>query len=142
MFMTGVPLRVSGRWSQCHHHHHRVRGAVFAPGKGDRTLTVTVRDVPERHRYEIHDGEQRVGLSTYKLTDDTITFIHTEVDPAFGGRGLAKQLVEFELDDARRRGLAVLPMCPYVRKVIAENPTTYLDLVPAAERARFDLPTD
>jgi len=103
-------------------------------------LTVTVRDVPERHRYEIRDGEQRVGLSTYKLTDNTITFIHTEVDPAFGGRGLAKQLVEFELDDARRRGLAVLPSCPYVRKVIAENPTTYLDLVPAAERARFELP--
>jgi predicted GNAT family acetyltransferase len=103
-------------------------------------LTVTVRDVPEHHRYEISEGEQRLGLSTYKMHDGTIEFTHTEVDPAFGGRGLGKQLVTAELEDARRRGLAVLPSCPYVRKVIAEDPETYLDLVPAAERARFDLP--
>lgn len=103
-------------------------------------MSVTVRDVPEHHRYEIHDGDQRVGLSTYELDGDTITFIHTEIDPAFGGRGLGKVLVTAELDDARRRGLAVRPMCPYVRKVIAEDPDTYLDLVPAAQRARFDLP--
>jgi predicted GNAT family acetyltransferase len=103
-------------------------------------LTVTVRDAPERHRYEIYDGDHRVGLSTYELDRDTITFIHTEIDPAFGGRGLGKQLVAAELDDARRRGLAVLPSCPYVRKVIADDPATYLDLVPAAERTRFGLP--
>jgi hypothetical protein len=103
-------------------------------------LTVTVRDVPQHHRYEISDGEQRLGLSTYTLNGSTIAFTHTEVDPAFGGRGLGKQLVQAELEDARRRGLSVLPMCPYVRKVIAEDPATYLDLVPAAERAQFDLP--
>ena len=102
-------------------------------------MTVTVRDVPEHHRYEIYDGEQRVGLSTYSLHGNTIAFIHTEVDPAFGGRGLAKQLVEFELEDARRRGLSVIPWCPYVRKVIADNPAAYVDLVPESERAQFDL---
>jgi predicted GNAT family acetyltransferase len=103
-------------------------------------LSVTVRDVPEHHRYELHDGDQRVGLSTYDLDGDTITFHHTEVDPAFGGRGLGKLLVTAELEDARRRGLAVLPMCPYVRKVIAEDPAAYLDLVPADQRMRFELP--
>jgi predicted GNAT family acetyltransferase len=102
---------------------------------------VTVRDVPEHHRYELHDGDQRVGLSTYDLDGDTITFTHTEIDPAFGGRGLGKLLVTAELEDARRRGLAVLPVCPYVRKVIAEDQTAYLDLVPADQRMRFDLPS-
>jgi hypothetical protein len=35
----------------------------------------------------------------------------------------------------------VLPFCPYVRKVIAENLSQYLDLVPVEERERFDLPS-
>ena len=59
---------------------------------------------------------------------------------AITGRGLARQLVTDELDDARRRGLAVLPFCPHVRKVIAGDPDRFLDLVPTEDRARFHLP--
>jgi predicted GNAT family acetyltransferase len=105
-------------------------------------VTVTVRDNPSESRYEIYDDEQLAGFSDYKLTETKIAFTHTEVDPAFGGRGLAKQLVTEELDDARRRSLAVLPFCPYVRKVISENRPTYLNLVPAHDRARFQLTAD
>lgn len=49
------------------------------------------------------------------------------------------QLVTEELDDARRRGLAGLPFCPYVRQVIASGPEQYLDLVPPRNRERFKL---
>ncbi|WP_237089544.1 GNAT family N-acetyltransferase [Nocardioides dokdonensis] len=101
---------------------------------------ITVRDNREKNRYEIHDGDQLAGFTDYKLTSAKIAFTHTEVDPAFGGRGLARRLVEFGLDDARERGLAVLPFCPYVRKVIAADPEKCLDLVPAKDRDRFDLP--
>jgi len=69
----------------------------------------------------------------------TIAFTHTEIDQTFAGRGLAKQLVIDELDDVRTRGLAVLPFCPYIRKIIAQNATTYLDLVPEKDRERFGL---
>jgi predicted GNAT family acetyltransferase len=103
-------------------------------------MTVSVRDNPDRSRYEIAEGDQPAGFTEYRLTTDTIAFTHTEVDPAFGGRGLARQLVAAALADARARGLAVLPFCPYVRKVVAENAEEYLDLVPAGERARFRLP--
>jgi predicted GNAT family acetyltransferase len=102
-------------------------------------VTVTVRDNPAESRYEIYEGELLAGFSDYRLTGKRIAFTHTEVDPAFGGRGLGNQLVTEALDDAGRRGLAVLPFCPYVRKVIAEHPDTYLALVPDRERGRFGL---
>src|SRR5215213_4170281 len=102
-------------------------------------MTTTVRDDPAESRYEIYDGEQLAGFADYRLTGGQIAFTHTEVDPEFGGRGLAKQLVGEALDDARGRDLAVLPFCPYVRKVIAENAAAYVDLVPEAERDRFGL---
>jgi predicted GNAT family acetyltransferase len=103
-------------------------------------VTVRVRDNPAENRYEIYDGDQLAGFSEYKLTRTKIAFTHTQIDPAFTGRGMAKHLVTQELDDARARGLAVLPFCPYVRKVIAENRGQYLDLVPAKDRDRFELP--
>ena len=105
-------------------------------------MAITVHDNPNEHRYEIHDGDQLAGFSEYKLTQHRIAFTHTQVDPAFNGRGLAHQLVTEELDDARRRGLAVLPFCPYVRKVIAREPDRFLDLVPGKDRARFKLPNE
>lgn len=103
-------------------------------------MSVTVRDNPTEHRYEIYDDDQLAGFSEYKLTGQRIAFTHTETDPAFGGRGLARRLVEHALADVRERGLAVLPFCPYVRKVIAGDPERYLDLVPVKDRARFNLP--
>ena len=103
-------------------------------------MTITVRDNPEQSRYEVHVDDRLAGFSDYKLTPGRIAFTHTEIGDAFSGRGLARRLVADELADVRRRGLAVLPFCPYVRKVIASNPDRYLDLVPATARARFELP--
>lgn len=100
----------------------------------------TVHDNPALSRYEVHDGAGLAGFSEYRLTSGKIAFTHTEVDPAFEGRGLARVLVTEALEDARRRGLAVLPFCPYVHKVIAAAPSRYLDLVPLRDRERFKLP--
>jgi predicted GNAT family acetyltransferase len=99
----------------------------------------TVRDNPDKNRFEIYDGAELAGFSQYKLSPGRIAFMHTEIDPAFSGRGLALQLVTEALDEVRRRDLAVLPFCPYVRKVIASHTERYLDLVPARDRERFRL---
>ena len=103
-------------------------------------MSTTVRDNPELSRYEILVDDRPAGFSEYRLRGGRIAFTHTEIGDEFSGRGLARKLVADELADARRRGLAVLPFCPYVRKVIADAPDRYLDLVPATDRARFDLP--
>jgi predicted GNAT family acetyltransferase len=100
-------------------------------------MTTTVRDNPTESRYEVYDEDQLAGFVVYQLTGQRIAFTHTEVAPAFGGRGLARQLVTEALDDGRRRNLEVLPFCSYVRQVIAENAETYLDLVPKTDREKF-----
>ena len=103
-------------------------------------MTTTVRDNPDQHRYEVYADDQLAGFSEYRLGKGEIAFTHTEIAEEFGGRGLARKLVADALAHSRRRGLAVLPFCPYVRRVIADNPDKYLDLVPARARARFELP--
>jgi predicted GNAT family acetyltransferase len=102
-------------------------------------MTTTVRDNPGDSRYDVYSDDELAGFTTYELTGNQIAFNHTETFPAFAGKGLAKQLVTGALDDVRRRGLTVLPFCPYVRKFISLYPDTYLDLVQPNRRERFGL---
>lgn len=102
-------------------------------------MTTTVRDNPEQSRYELLVDENVAGFAAYRLTEERVTFTHTEVSEDYAGQGLAKQLVAEALDDAKSRGLAVVPLCPYVRKHIARNPEQYLPLVPESVRERLGL---
>jgi len=102
---------------------------------------IAVRDVPDQHRFEIWVGDVLAGFTVYRPQPDRYTFVHTEIDPAFGGRGLASILIKAALDEMRARGIAVLPQCPFVRRYISRH-LDYLDLVPATERAKFDLPAE
>lgn len=101
-------------------------------------MKATVRDNPAESRYEVAEDGTLAAVSVYRLGGDVISFVHTETEPAFAGRGLASELVRQALDDVRRRGLSVRPFCPFVRAYIARHPA-YRDLVPPAERARFGL---
>ncbi len=98
-----------------------------------------VLDVAEWARFEIHSGGRLAGYANYRLDrSGEIAFTHTEIGPEFAGQGLGGVLVRAALDAARKRHLAVLPECPFVRSWIVKHPD-YADLVPAVEHARFGL---
>ena len=90
---------------------------------------VAVSDRPEDSRYELTVNGERVGLIDYRLTDRTIAYLHAEVDPAHGGQGLGSRMTREVLDDARRRGLSVIPMCPFVADYVDRHRDEYADLV-------------
>ena len=77
--------------------------------------------IPHRSRYEIHLGETRIGLSTYRDEDDRRLFLHTEVDPEYQGHGLASKLIVFALDDSRAAGKRIVPLCPMVAAYVAKH---------------------
>lgn len=53
---------------------------------------------------------------------------HTYVPPALRGRGLATELVEFALADARAAGVRVIPSCPFVARITSGD-SRYADVV-------------
>lgn len=99
---------------------------------------VQVRDEPEKSRYAILVGDQAAGFAQYTRHGTETDFVHTEIDEQFSGRGLASRLIRAALDDSRAQARQVLPHCPFVRNFIAKN-ADYLQLVPAARRAEFEL---
>jgi predicted GNAT family acetyltransferase len=99
---------------------------------------IEVADAPERDRYEVSLDGEVVGFSAYRARPGLIAFIHTEVDAHFEGRGLGDRLIRFALEDARARGLAVLPFCPFVKAFI-ERHREFEALVPDTYREQFGL---
>ena len=99
---------------------------------------VEVADNPDRDRYEVRVGGELAGFSQYRRRPPGLAFVHTEIDDRFEGQGLGGRLVSFALDDARARGLAVLPFCPFVKGYVERHPE-YLDLVPEEKRGDFGL---
>lgn len=92
-------------------------------------MNIVVSNVPAELRYEARDGETLAGLAAYLLTQNhLIVFTHTEVESGYEGNGVGSQLAKAALDDARTRGLGVVPLCPFIKGWIERHPD-YADLV-------------
>ncbi len=85
-------------------------------------MAPVVVDAPEAQRYEARLDGDLAGVLEYVVKRGRIGLVHTEVAPAFEGRGVAAALARFALDDARARELRVIASCPYVRSYLAEAP--------------------
>ena len=78
-------------------------------------------------RYELAvDGH--IAATYYKIDAGVITFIHTEVPPELGGKGIGSKLIQGALDQVRAEKLKVIAQCPFVKAYIVKHPE-YADLL-------------
>ncbi len=89
---------------------------------------IEIIDVAEESRFELHVDGVRVGFLDYSVRGDTFTALHTEVGPEHGGQGLGERLVSHVLDIVRDTGMALRPLCPFVKRFLQKHPE-YDDLV-------------
>jgi len=84
-------------------------------------------DNKTQHRFELEvDGH--LAATYYKIDDGVITFLHTEVPPELGGKGIGSRLIKSALDQVRAKGLKVIAECQFVKAFIGKNPA-YQDLL-------------
>ena len=82
-----------------------------------------MRTPVQRHddRFEATvDGHD--GRLEYAVRNGVMKIVHTEVDPALEGRGVAGALVQAALDHARDEGLKVDPVCQYAAGYMQRHP--------------------
>ncbi len=121
-----------------HSSWHEQRPALRPLLSIGRVAAIEVRDNPPAERYEATIDGAVAGFAEYRRKPGLIAFIHSEVDPAFEGHGVASTLIHDALEDARHRGLAVLPFCPFVNAYIQRH-RGYVELVPQSQREAFGL---
>jgi predicted GNAT family acetyltransferase len=83
---------------------------------------ISVRDAPERSRYEVTVDGQLAGHADYRDEGEVRVFVHTEVDDAFEGQGVGSTLAREALDDVRASGRSLVPRCPFIRAYIERHP--------------------
>jgi uncharacterized protein len=91
-------------------------------------MSVTVTDAPDRSRYEARVDGELAGFAEYQRRGDLVVFIHTEVDPAFEGKGVGGSIAREVLDDVRRRELRARLRCPFLAEWASRHPE-YDDLI-------------
>lgn len=93
----------------------------------------------DARRYEARIGDALAGFAEYQRTDELVIFTHTEVDPAYEGRGVGSALARYALDEVRAEGThQVMPLCPFIKAWIARH----RDYVPLVYGAPTSTATD
>ena len=78
--------------------------------------------VPEESRYTLTLDGQVIGYAQYTDTGTQRVFTHTVVEPEFGGRGFATQLVDAAIADTRASDKRIVGQCSMVAKWLTKHP--------------------
>lgn len=98
-------------------------GRSFFPtaDPGDLPREFTVVFEKEKARAAAYDGDDMIGECTFTESSDHWTIDHTWVEPGYRNRDVASRLVECVVDEAKKTGKRVIPICSYAVKWMKER---------------------
>jgi predicted GNAT family acetyltransferase len=73
------------------------------------------------HRFELKLANGTV-LVEYEPAPGALKIVHTEVPKALEGRGLASRMAALVVAEARRRGVQLIPHCPFFAAYLKKHP--------------------
>ena len=80
-----------------------------------------IRDNADRHQYEL-PVEGEIAVVTYNLSAPNLMITETLVPQRLEGRGIASRLAKHVIEDARKRELLILPVCPFFAAYFQKHP--------------------
>tara|TARA_R110002020_G_scaffold81120_2_gene201813 strand:- start:6969 stop:7250 length:282 start_codon:yes stop_codon:yes gene_type:complete len=64
------------------------------------------------------DDGKGVGSMTFSIAGPELIIIdHTDVDPAYGGKGVGKRMLYKIVEMARQKNIKIIPLCPFAASV-------------------------
>ncbi len=78
-------------------------------------------DKQDEGRFELR-FEGGVAFATYRMHGEALLLTHTEVPPAFSGRGIGSRLAEHIFEELRRSGRKAVIGCSFLADWLRRNP--------------------
>jgi len=79
-------------------------------------------DGPSKGRYRLVVDGVEAEMTYSRAGDGLIIIDHTEVPTALRGRKVGERLVRQAIEDARRDGIEIIPLCPFAKAQINRHP--------------------
>ena len=103
-------------------------------------FVMNIRFEMEQKRAAAYDGEKLAGECDFLELPAFWIITHTEVDPAYGGQGIAGALVDCVVQAAKTMNKKIKPFCSYARKLFEKNPE-YRELEDTSRITIFGMPS-
>ena len=84
--------------------------------------TPQISHEPDRKQYTLTLDGAAIGYAKYEDTYTQRVFTHTVVQPEFGGRGFATNLIDFAVADSRSDDKRIVGECPMVAHWLTKHP--------------------
>ena len=84
--------------------------------------TIERDDGASKGRYRLVIDGAEAAMTYSRAGDKLIIIDHTEVPAALRGRKVGERLVRQAIEDARRDGVAIIPLCPFAKAQIDRRP--------------------
>lgn len=94
--------------------------------------SMTLRNNPDQHRYELLVDGQVVCLVEYAVKPDGLRLQHTEVVAGNEGKGYGSAMAQQLLDELTRRQQPIMPRCEFLIGYLNRHPE-YAALVKAEQ---------
>ena len=78
--------------------------------------------------FNINVEEKEIGEMVISVSGKNLTVHHTNVDAKYEGQGWAKKLLNAMVEYARKNGLKVIPLCPYVHAQFKRRADEFKDI--------------
>ena len=84
--------------------------------------TVEREDGASKGRYRLIVDGVEAEMTYSRAGDGLIIIDHTDVPAALRGRKVGERMVRQAVEDARRDGVSIIPLCPFAKAQIARHP--------------------
>ena len=110
-------------WGLLHRRYFRQAGGAKQQERDLLEVSITRHEDGNHGEYRAHvEGNPAIGRLTWVERDGVRVAEHTLVPPVIGNRGVAAQLVEALVADAREQAFRIVPQCSYVAAAFRRHP--------------------
>lgn len=88
----------------------------------NKMIEVIPHQIENKGDFEALYNGIHAGLMTYTWAGtDKFIIDHTEVEEAFGGKGIGKTMLLAAVDFARKTNVKIIPLCPFAKATFQKN---------------------
>ena len=85
-------------------------------------MEISLKEIDTKGFAEARENHTRAGMMSYSIAGPELIIIdHTDVEPAYNGKGVGKKMLNKIVEMARDKNLKIIPLCPFAAAMFKKS---------------------